>query len=95
VHGHTPIWEGKPHPAEPELLEHRTNIDTGAFATGVLTVAVFDAEAAGGPVEVLKVQGEGTAARMICDVPERDGRQDAPRRRRGLAGWLARRAGEP
>jgi serine/threonine protein phosphatase 1 len=42
VHGHTPQWDGKPNPAEPELLAHRTNLDTGAYATGVLTVGVFD-----------------------------------------------------
>jgi serine/threonine protein phosphatase 1 len=92
VHGHTPVWEGKPDPAAPELLEHRTNLDTGAFATGVLTVAVFDAEAPGGPIELLKVQGEQTE-RFIPDPPEFAAQQEAPRRRRGLPGWLSRRAG--
>ena len=92
VHGHTPVWEGKPDPAAPELLEHRTNLDTGAFATGVLTVAVFDAEAAGGPIELLRVQGEQTE-RFIPDPPEAAMPQEAPRRRRGLPGWLSRRAG--
>jgi serine/threonine protein phosphatase 1 len=58
VHGHTPLWSGKPDPAEPELLEHRTNLDTGAFATGVLSVGVFDAEVPGGPVEVLRIVGQ-------------------------------------
>jgi serine/threonine protein phosphatase 1 len=93
VHGHTPVWEGKPDAAEPELLEHRTNLDTGAFATGVLTVAVFDANLPGGPIEVLKVQGEQTA-RFVPDPPEptTTARPDASRRR-GLAGWLTRRAG--
>lgn len=57
VHGHTPLWEGKPNPADPELLEHRTNVDTAAFATGVLSIAVFEAERPGGPVEVLQVRG--------------------------------------
>jgi serine/threonine protein phosphatase 1 len=57
VHGHTPLWEGKPDPAEPELLEHRTNLDTGAFATGVLVVAVFDGETPGGPVELIRIKG--------------------------------------
>jgi serine/threonine protein phosphatase 1 len=94
VHGHTPVWEGKPDPAEPELLEHRTNIDTGAFATGVLTVAVFDAEVPGGPIEVLKVGREQTA-RFVPDSPEPTAPPEAPRRRRGLARWLSRRAGEP
>jgi serine/threonine protein phosphatase 1 len=58
VHGHTPIWEGKPDPAEPELLEHRTNLDTGAFATGVLVVAVFDGDTPGGPVELIRIKGK-------------------------------------
>lgn len=57
VHGHTPQWDGKPDPAEPELLAHRTNLDTGAFATGVLTVAVFERDAPGGPTEVLAIRG--------------------------------------
>ncbi|WP_158914554.1 metallophosphoesterase family protein [Caulobacter sp. S45] len=55
VHGHTPEWEGKREAAEPELLAHRTNLDTGAFWTGVLTVGVFDALQPGGPVDVLRV----------------------------------------
>jgi serine/threonine protein phosphatase 1 len=94
VHGHTPVWEGKPDPAEPELLEHRTNLDTGAFATGVLTVAVFDAEAPGGPIEVLKVRGEQIAS-FVPDPPEpaSTAKAESPRRRRGLARWLTRRAG--
>jgi serine/threonine protein phosphatase 1 len=58
VHGHTPVWKGKPDPSAPELLAHRTNIDTGAFATGVLTVAVFDSRTPGGPIDLLKVKGE-------------------------------------
>jgi serine/threonine protein phosphatase 1 len=56
VHGHTPIWAQKPHAGKPELLSHRTNVDTAAFATGVLTVAVFT-NAPGGPVECLSVRG--------------------------------------
>jgi len=95
VHGHTPVWEGKPDAAEPELLEHRTNIDTGAFATGVLTVAVFDANTPGGPIEVLKVRGE-QIARFVPDPPEpaTTAGPEAPRRRRGLTGWLTRRTGD-
>ena len=90
VHGHTPVWEGKPDPCEPELLEHRTNIDTGAFATGVLTVAVFDADSPGGPIEILRVQGEWTS-RLIPD-PLEPVDPAPPERRRGLAGWFTRRA---
>jgi len=66
VHGHTPIWEGKPNPAEPELLEHRTNVDTAAFATGVLSIAVFDAERPGGPVELLQIRGKAVG-RIVAD----------------------------
>ncbi|MHB8530667.1 MAG: hypothetical protein ACYC8V_14300, partial [Caulobacteraceae bacterium] len=57
VHGHTPVWAGKPDPSLPELLAQRTNLDTGAFATGVLTIGVFDADERGGPVEVLTARG--------------------------------------
>jgi serine/threonine protein phosphatase 1 len=30
VHGHTPQWDGKAEPTSPEVLSHRTNLDTGA-----------------------------------------------------------------
>ena len=55
VHGHTPLWDEKPEPAEPELLAHRTNLDTGAYFTGVLTVGVFDPNLPGGPIEALHI----------------------------------------
>ncbi|HZZ90525.1 MAG TPA: metallophosphoesterase family protein [Caulobacteraceae bacterium] len=91
VHGHTPVWEGKPDPAEPELLEHRTNLDTGAFATGVLSVAVFDSAAPGGPIEVLKVSADQT----VSVVPEPAASPSAPsepgKRRHRLPGWFVRR----
>ncbi len=35
VHGHTPV-------AEPELLSNRINVDTGAFASSVLTAVVLE-----------------------------------------------------
>ena len=54
VHGHTPEWAGKRQAAEPELLPHRTNLDTGAYYTDVLTVAVFEAARPGGPLELLQ-----------------------------------------
>jgi serine/threonine protein phosphatase 1 len=92
VHGHTPVWEGKPDPAEPELLEHRTNIDTGAFATGVLSVAVFEAARPGGPVEVLRVTGPQNA-RFVTDRADPAAAPEPGRRRRGFASWFARRAG--
>lgn len=50
VHGHTPI-------KEPFLGVNRTNLDTGAvFASGCLSVGVFDDDTPGGPVEVIKIQ---------------------------------------
>lgn len=55
VHGHTPIHRGKPDLAEPELLPWRSNLDTGAFHTGVLAVAVFTDEQPG-PIEILKIR---------------------------------------
>jgi serine/threonine protein phosphatase 1 len=55
VHGHTPYWDGKPDPAEPELRPHRTNLDTGAWFTDVLTVGAFDPATPGGPIEVMPV----------------------------------------
>src|SRR6202034_935427 len=86
VHGHTPVWEGKPDPAEPELLEHRTNIDTGAFATGVLSVAVFDADTPGGRIEVLTIRG-APGGRFIADPtdPAPAAASETTPRRRGLA----------
>ena len=58
VHGHTPYWAQKRDPTLPELLEHRTNLDTLAYASGILSVGVFDDAVAGGPVEVLSLRGE-------------------------------------
>jgi serine/threonine protein phosphatase 1 len=58
VHGHTPVWAGKLSPSEPELLAHRTNLDTAAYATGVLTIAVFNTASPGGPANCIAVRGE-------------------------------------
>jgi len=55
VHGHTPLWRMKPEPHLPERLPHRTNLDTGAYFTGILSVGVFDDAVAGGPVEILSI----------------------------------------
>lgn len=57
VHGHTPYHPSKK-PTEPELLSHRTNLDTAAFYTGVLTIGVFDADEPGGPIEIIQVKGD-------------------------------------
>jgi serine/threonine protein phosphatase 1 len=82
VHGHTPLWNGKPNPADPELLEHRTNVDTAAFATGVLSIAVFEAERPGGPVEVLQVRGRVLGAITPDPVEESSPATEPARRRR-------------
>lgn len=49
VHGHTPCREA-------ELFAHRTNLDTGAVFTGLLTVGVFRDDRPGGPVEIIEVR---------------------------------------
>lgn len=49
VHGHTPNPDG------PERYENRTNLDTLAWRTGRLVVAVFDDARAGGPVEYIEI----------------------------------------
>jgi serine/threonine protein phosphatase 1 len=56
VHGHTPAQA-------PELKANRSNLDTGAFQSGTLTVGVFDGP--GGPVEVWAVRENGVAKRTI------------------------------
>jgi serine/threonine protein phosphatase 1 len=56
VHGHTPKWEGKPDAKLPECLAHRTNLDTKAYRTGILTIGVFDTFRTGGPVDIIQVQ---------------------------------------
>lgn len=73
VHGHTPIWTGKPDPARPELLEHRTNLDTGAFQTGTLMAGVFAEDRPGGPVELITVSAgvEGGPASVRVSPVER------------------------
>jgi hypothetical protein len=49
VHGHTPH-------RQPELLPHRTNLDTGVYVTGILTVGIFDDDVPGGPIEVWSIE---------------------------------------
>jgi serine/threonine protein phosphatase 1 len=66
VHGHTPYHDLKPNPANPELLEHRTNLDTGAFRSGVLTVGVFS-QSMSRPVRLLQAV---EAANGLTDLVE-------------------------
>ena len=90
VHGHTPVWAGKPDPSEPELLPHRTNLDTGAFATGVVAIAVFDSEIPGGPVEVIRIRGETFGSLRLVLEDDEPAPGGAARRGR-FGGWFARR----
>ena len=50
VHGHTPK------PLGPERYENRTNLDTYAWRTGRLVIAVFDDATAGPPVEFIEIR---------------------------------------
>jgi len=50
VHGHTPV-------RKPELLNNRTNLDTGAVFGRSLAVGIFDDGQAGGPVQMLEITG--------------------------------------
>ena len=66
VHGHTPKWRGKPETSEVERLPHRTNLDTGAYATGVLAVGVFESGRPGGPTEILTVRATAANGRPVA-----------------------------
>jgi serine/threonine protein phosphatase 1 len=50
VHGHTPNPDG------PERYKNRTNLDTLAWRSGRLVIAVFDDDVAGGPVDFIEVR---------------------------------------
>jgi serine/threonine protein phosphatase 1 len=51
VHGHQPFQDG------PKLFSGRTNLDTLAFTTGRLVIGVFDDDMAGGPIDLIEVNG--------------------------------------
>lgn len=57
VHGHTPIWGGKPATEQVEENGFRLNLDCGTAWTGVLSGAVFDPDVPGGPIELIRVEG--------------------------------------
>ncbi|MCY1299353.1 hypothetical protein D9M70_488770 [compost metagenome] len=46
-HGHTPSM------ANPRTIGNRTNVDSGAVFSGVLSCAVFDDDQPGGPIDFL------------------------------------------
>jgi serine/threonine protein phosphatase 1 len=60
VHGHTPA-------ETPELRPNRTNLDTGAFHSGTLTIGVFDGR--GGPSELWSVRDDGVTKRLAKAGP--------------------------
>jgi len=89
VHGHTPRWAGKQQAAQPELLPHRTNLDSGAYETGALTAGVFDPDLPGGPLELLVVRDGG---RKVSCEPAQIQAAPAEAPRRGLWRRLSRGA---
>jgi serine/threonine protein phosphatase 1 len=59
VHGHHQHAHG------PILKKNRTNLDTFAWYTGRLVIAVFDDETPGGPLEFLEVRGQPIQATRL------------------------------
>ncbi|MEO6839793.1 MAG: metallophosphoesterase [Bradyrhizobium sp.] len=59
VHGHDSFVDG------PKLYEGRSNLDTRAWRTGRLVIAVFDDDRPGGPIDFVTVQGEPAPAKMV------------------------------
>lgn len=66
IHGHTP------NPNGPERYKNRTNLDTLAWRTGRLVIAVFDDDIAGGPIDFIEV---GPGARSLA-LTATEGRSD-------------------
>lgn len=64
VHGHRPSVSG------PRLFAQRIDLDTLAWATGRLVVAVFENDRAGPPVELLEI-GRSRAAAQASDLARR------------------------
>jgi serine/threonine protein phosphatase 1 len=63
VHGHHQFEDG------PKCYAGRTDLDTLAWLTGRLVVGVFDDDKAGGPVDLLEMQGE-PYVRQATPTPE-------------------------
>jgi serine/threonine protein phosphatase 1 len=57
VHGHDSFVDG------PKLYEGRSNLDTRAWRTGRLVIAVFDDDRPGGPIDFVTVQGNPVPAK--------------------------------
>ena len=82
VHGHTIMGD------KPETRSHRVSIDTGAYRSGILTVAALDGPA----VRFLQAVGEpdrGAMVRELLLVEEIGGRTITPALRRSLDRFLA------
>lgn len=60
VHGHTANPEG------PEQLSHRTNLDTLAWNTGRLVIAVFDDHTPGPAIRYIELPGARTPATQVA-----------------------------
>ena len=59
AHGQRHVVHGHHHRAHgPIFKKKRTNLDTFAWYTGRLAIAVFDDGTPGGPIDVLEVNGE-------------------------------------
>jgi serine/threonine protein phosphatase 1 len=73
VHGHTPNPQG------PEQLSRRTNLDTLAWNTGRLVIAVFDDHTPGPAIRYIELPGARTPAMQVahrCDRARREVRSD-------------------
>ena len=57
VHGHDSFVDG------PKLYAGRSNLDTRAWRTGRLVIAVFDDDKPGGPIDFVTVQGDPAPAK--------------------------------
>lgn len=69
VHGHTP------NPHGPEELSHRTNLDTLAWKTGRLVIAVFDDHTPGPAAEYIELPGALMPAMQVAhrsDIARRE-----------------------
>ena len=82
VHGHTIMGD------RPEMRPHRVSIDTGAYRSGILTVAVLD----GPEVGFLQAVGEPDRAAMVREillVEDIAGRTVTPAMQRCCAAFVA------
>lgn len=64
VHGHTPLKEGA------SIGDYKANLDSKAFKTGNLTVAVFENDKPGRPVGVMVIEGPDIKTYRTMSVDE-------------------------